>query len=311
MKLSIIVPCFNEAAVLPLFYGEIKKILNGLTNYDSEIIFVDDGSSDETQNTVKSFAFDDDKVKYISFSRNFGKEAAMLAGLRNADGDYVAIMDADMQDPPALLPDMIKILETGEYDSVATRRADRKGEPPIRSACSRAFYKIINKAGSSGIRSNARDFRLMKRTMVDAVLSLSETNRFTKGIFGWVGFKTYWLSFDNAPRAAGKTKWNFKKLFDYSVTGIVNFSDAPIRAIVTTGAVLSALSVTALIVFLILRLCGVFFSSLWVLVAFVGLFGGAIITSTGIVGIYVYMALGETKRRPPYIVSSSNFTNPK
>ena len=311
MKLSLIVPCFNEAEVLPIFYGELNKTLNDLQNYQAEIIFVDDGSSDETLNIIKSFAESDEKVKYISFSRNFGKEAAMLAGLKNSCGDFVAIMDADMQDPPSLLPDMIKILESGEYDSVATRRADRKGEPPIRSACSKAFYKIINKAGSSGVRSNARDFRLMKRPMVNAVISMSETNRFTKGIFGWVGFKTYWLSFDNAPRAAGKTKWNFKKLFDYSVAGIVNFSDAPIRAVLKIGAWLAGLSLIALITFLVLRLCRVFYSPLWTLVAFGGLFCGITVTCIGVIGIYVHTALCETIRRPPYIVLTSNLSDPK
>ena len=192
MKLSLIVPCFNEQAALPLFYDEVTAVLNTM-QCAYEILFVNDGSRDETLAILKGFAEKDEHVTYLSLSRNFGKEAAMYAGFCNASGDYVAVMDADMQDPPSLLPEMVKMLETGDYDSVATRRVNREGEPPIRSWFARRFYKLINRILDADIVDGARDFRLMKREMVDAIVAMSEYNRFSKGIFGWIGFKTYWL----------------------------------------------------------------------------------------------------------------------
>ena len=207
-KLTLIVPCFNEQEALPFFYKEAISVLKNL-NYEYELLFINDGSKDNTLNILKDFADRDACVKYISFSRNFGKEAAMYAGFCNATGDYVAIMDADMQDPPDLLPEMLKLIESGEYDSVATRRVSREGEPPIRSWFARRFYSLINKISDADIVDGARDFRLMRREMVDAIVAMGETNRFSKGIFGWIGFRTYWLPYENRERVAGTTKWNF------------------------------------------------------------------------------------------------------
>lgn len=208
MDISIIVPCYNEEASIPLFYKEATRVLQSLGR-PYEIVFVNDGSSDKTLETVRQFSQQDLHISYLSFSRNFGKESALLAGLCNVDGDYVAVMDADLQDPPSLLPQMLSILETEDYDCVATRRATRKGEPPVRSWFAHQFYKIINKISDADIIDGARDFRLMRRNMVEAILSMNEYNRFSKGIFGWVGFKTFWLSYENVERVAGETKWSF------------------------------------------------------------------------------------------------------
>ena len=216
-KISIIVPCFNEEKVLPLFYKEINKVIKTMKNVDFEIIFVDDGSSDKTLEIIKSYSLDNSIFRYISFSRNFGKEAAMYAGLKEAVGDYVATMDADLQDPPKLLINMYDIVSNKGYDCAATRRVTRRGEPPIRSFFARLFYKLINKISKANIVDGARDFRLMSRQMVDGVLSLQEYNRFSKGIFGWIGFKTKWLEYENVERAAGETKWSFWKWFLYSI----------------------------------------------------------------------------------------------
>ena len=207
-KLSLIVPCYNEEEAFPIFYKEVVSVVSKM-KYDYELILVNDGSRDHTLDLMKEVALKDNHVKYLSFSRNFGKESAMYAGFCAADGDYIAVMDADMQDPPSLLPEMMKILETEDYDSVATRRETRKGEPPIRSWFARKFYKIINKISEANVVDGARDFRLMKKEMVDAIVEMSEYSRFSKGIFGWIGFKTYWYSYENIERVAGQTKWNF------------------------------------------------------------------------------------------------------
>ena len=227
-KVVLIVPCYNEEEVLPLFYEKATEVLRSVP-YDYEILFVNDGSRDHTLSIVKEMAKRDPHVSYLSFSRNFGKEAAMYAGFCNADGDYVAVMDADMQDPPSLLPQMLEILESGEYDSVATRRKDRKGESPVRSWFARRFYRLINRISDADIVDGARDFRLMRREMVDAIVEMGEYNRFSKGIFGWIGFRTYWLPYENVERAAGETKWSFWKLFRYAIDGIVNFSQTPLQ----------------------------------------------------------------------------------
>ena len=225
-KVSIVVPCYNEQEALPYFMNAITEISDGLESRGKkiEIIFINDGSTDQTMKLIKSYAQKDARVKYLSFSRNFGKESAMYAGFCWASGDYVAVMDADMQDPPSLLPQMIDILDQGEYDSVATRRVTRVGEPLIRSWCARQFYKLINHISDADIADGARDFRLMTRKMVDAIVSVSEYNRFSKGIFGWIGFRTCWLPYENVKRVAGETKWNFWKLFLYAIDGIINFS---------------------------------------------------------------------------------------
>ena len=282
MKLSLIIPCFNEEEALTPFYAELKRVLNELDGYDFQILFIDDGSKDGTLALMEKFAEQDKDVEYISFSRNFGKEAAMYAGFKNADGDYVAVMDADLQDPPSLLPRMLEILSGGDYDSVATRRKDRKGEPVIRSLCSKIFYKIVRKADKSDVADGARDFRLMKRSMVDAIVSMSEVNRFTKGIFGWIGFKTYWLPFENVERVAGKTKWDFKGLFNYSVAGIVNFSDLPLKLIFRFGCFFTFVSAAALIALLVLYLVNVKFSILLPIVGFMAFFCGVILIALGV-----------------------------
>ena len=219
---TLIVPCYNEEESLPIFYSAVCDVARQLPNYGISLLLVNDGSKDGTLKVMRDLAAQDERVQYLSFSRNFGKEAAMYAGFCNAKGDYVAVMDADMQDPPSLLPEMLQILETGEYDSVATRRVTRDGEPPIRSFFARMFYKLINRISEADIVDGARDFRLMKREMVDAIVSMCEYNRFSKGIFGWIGFKTKWLPYKNVERVAGETKWSFFKLFKYSLDGIVH-----------------------------------------------------------------------------------------
>ena len=212
MLISIIVPCYNEQEALHYFYKEITKVSDQMRDFDFEYLFIDDGSKDDTLTIIKQLADQDDRVKYVSFSRNFGKEAGIFAGLEHAKGDYVAMMDADLQDPPSLLPQMVQIVQQEGYDSVATRRVDRKGEPPIRSFFARLFYKIINRISDADIVDGARDYRLMNRKMVNAILDMREYNRFSKGIFGWIGFRTKWLAYENVERVAGETKWSFWKL---------------------------------------------------------------------------------------------------
>ena len=222
-KISLLIPCYNEEESVPLFYKEVTKVLKKIV-YEYELLFINDGSTDKTLEVLKKLAEKDQRVKYLSFSRNFGKEAAMYAGFCNAEGDYIAVMDADMQDPPCLLPDMIKYLESGEYDSVATRRVNRQGEPKIRSWFARKFYKIINHISDSDIVDGARDFRMMRREMVDSIIAMSESNRFSKGIFGWIGFKTYWLPYENVERVAGETKWNFSAFIRPSRSCVIRTS---------------------------------------------------------------------------------------
>ena len=237
-KLTVIVPCYNEEESLPGFFREIRKVCDQLKQYQFELLFVDDGSRDRTLELLRKEAERDKQVRYLSFSRNFGKEAAIYAGLEHATGDYVAMMDADLQDPPSLLPEMVEALESGQYDCAAARRVDRKGEPPIRSMFARLFYRLINMVSPDvNIVDGARDFRLMNRKMVEAVLSLKEYNRFSKGIFGWVGFRTKWISFENVERMAGETKWSFWKLFLYSLEGIVAFTTAPLSIAAVIGLV--------------------------------------------------------------------------
>lgn len=275
--------------------------------YEYEILFINDGSKDDTLKLIRDFAREDRRVKYISFSRNFGKEAAMYAGFCNADGDYAAVMDADMQDPPALLPEMIRILETGEYDSVATRRVNRDGEPPVRSWFAGRFYRLINKISDTDIVDGARDFRLMKREMVDAIVAMGERNRFSKGIFGWVGFRTYWLAYQNNERAAGETKWSFWKLFKYAVDGIINFSEAPLQLASWFGLLMTGISFFFLIFLVVRKLCfgdpvnG--WASLMCVIIFIG---GLMLFCMGILGQYIAKIYGESKSRPHYIIAETN-----
>ena len=250
--ISIVVPCYNEEESLPLFYQAILEMKSSLPEVDFEFIFVNDGSKDNTLKIMRSLAQQDANVHYVSFSRNFGKEAALLAGLAHAQGDYVAVMDADLQDPPALLPEMYETLQTKMYDCVATRRVTREGEPPIRSFFARMFYKLINKISKTEIVDGARDFRLMTRQMVNAILSVQEYNRFSKGIFGWVGFRTKWLEYKNIERAAGQTKWSFWKLFVYSLDGITAFSTVPLSVAAVMGLLFCFLAF-AMLIFVFVR----------------------------------------------------------
>ena len=306
MKLSLIVPCFNEQEALPLFYDEVTAVLNTM-QCAYEILFVNDGSRDETLTILKGVAEKDEHVTYLSLSRNFGKEAAMYAGFCNTTGDYVAVMDADMQDPPALLPEMVKMLETGEYDSVATRRVNREGEPPIRSWFARRFYKLINRISDADIVDGARDFRLMKREMVDAIVAMSEYNRFSKGIFGWIGFKTYWLPYQNVERVAGETKWNFWKLLKYAFDGIINFSEVPLSIASWSGIGMAFVAAIMLVVIIVRRLCFGDPVAGWASTMCVIVFIGAIqLFCIGIMGQYLAKTYNETKKRPHYIISESN-----
>lgn len=307
-KISIIVPCYNEEEVLPLFYNEIIRISDIMKEQYLEVIFVNDGSADNTLKLLKEFATKDKHIKYISFSRNFGKESAMYAGLEHADGDYVVFMDADMQDPPALLPKMYDIVKNEDYDSVATRRVDRKGEPPVRSFFARKFYKLMNRYSNTEIMDGARDFRLMNRRFADSLLELKEYNRFSKGLFGWVGFKTKWLEFENVERAAGETKWSFWKLFKYSLEGITAFSTAPLMIASILGIIFCLISIVFIIFIIIRKL--VFNNSAdgWAsMVCLISLIGGIQLFAIGIVGQYLSKMYLEIKNRPKYLIREDNF----
>ena len=304
-KISLIVPCYNEQEVIDLFYSEIQKIKSDFKNVEFEIIFVDDGSKDKTLDCMRVLSKNDD-VRYISFSRNFGKEAAMYAGLETSTGDYVAIMDVDLQDPPVLLKEMYNILESGEYDSVATRRVTRKGEPMIRSFFARMYYKIINKISKTEIVDGARDFRLMTRQMVNAVLEVTEYNRFSKGIFSWVGFRTKWLEYENKPRAAGETKWSFWKLFLYSLDSIVAFSTVPLSIASVMGILFCFISFIIIILIIIRTLMFGDPTSGWPSMACIMFFiGGVQLLCVGIIGQYLSKTYLEVKKRPIYIVAET------
>ena len=304
-KISLVVPCYNEEEVINLFYKEIQKVQKDFKDVEFEIIFVNDGSSDKTLNLMRKLAKNDD-VRYISFSRNFGKEAAMYAGLEASTGDYVAIMDADLQDPPALLKEMYEILESGEYDSVATRRVTRKGEPLIRSFFARMYYKLINKISKTEIVDGARDFRLMTRQMVNSVLSLKEYNRFSKGIFSWVGYRTKWLEYENIERAAGTTKWSFFKLFLYSLESIVAFSTAPLSIASVFGILFCFIAFIIIILIIVRTLIFGDPTSGWPSMACIMfLIGGVQLLCTGIIGQYLSKAYLEVKNRPIYIVAET------
>lgn len=304
--ISIIVPCYNEQEALPLFYAEATRVLKEI-GCDYEYIFVNDGSKDDTLSILKQLAMQDEHVTYLSFSRNFGKEAAMYAGFCNADGDYVAVMDADMQDPPTLLPQTIEILENGEYDSVATRRATRTGESPLRSWFAHKFYQLINHISDTDIVDGARDFRLMKRDMVDAIIEMSEYNRFSKGIFGWVGFRTYWLSYENVERIAGETKWSFWKLFKYAIDGIINFSQVPLSIASWGGMLMTLVAFILMIVIVIRRLIFGDPVAGWASTICVIIFiGGVQLFCLGIMGQYIAKTYMETKHRPHFIIAETN-----
>lgn len=306
-KISVIVPCFNEEDSLPFFYEEINKVSNEMNEVSFEFLFVDDGSKDRSLSILKEYAFKDERVKYISFSRNFGKEAAIYAGLKNSCGDYVVIMDADLQDPPALLPEMYQVVSEEGYDSAATRRVSRKGEPPVRSFFARLFYKIMNRISDADIMDGARDYRLMNRKMVDAILSMCEYNRFSKGIFGWIGFDTKWIEYENVERVAGETKWSFWKLFKYSIEGITAFSIEPLQIASVFGVLFSFIALIMIIVIIVRTLIFGDPTSGWPsLVCIIMLIGGIQLLCIGILGQYLAKTYLETKNRPIYISKDTN-----
>lgn len=306
-KISLVIPCYNEEESLEYLYKELEKTAGEMPYFDFEYIFVDDGSKDKTLERLKELAAFDSKTTYISFSRNFGKEAAMYAGLCNATGDYVAIMDADLQDPPSLLPEMVTYLESGEYDSVATRRVNRKGEPKIRSFFARRFYKLINRWSDADIADGARDFRLMTKDMVEAIVKMGERNRFSKGIFGWIGYRTKWIEFENAERVAGETKWSFWSLFKYSIDGIVNFTNAPLQIASIFGLVFTFIAFLAIIFIMVRKFIWGDPVSGWPsLVCIIVFLSGVQMFCIGIIGQYLSKTYVEVKERPHYIISESN-----
>ncbi len=312
-KISVVVPCWNEEEALPIYYREMNRVMERMSQgtekeaLDFELIFVDDGSSDGTYRIMKELNLRDVRCRYLSFSRNFGKEAAIYAGLKAATGDYVAVMDVDLQDPPALLPDMYDILKNEAYDSVATKRSTRTGEPRIRSFLSESFYKLVNRISKTEIVSGARDYRLMNRKMVDAVLDMSEYNRFSKGIFGWVGFRTKWLEFENVERSAGETKWSLKKLFCYSMEGITGFSVAPLSLASIVGVLFCGLSFFMILVIIVRTLVWGDPVSGWPsLACIIFMVSGVQLLCTGIVGQYLSKTYLETKHRPIFILKDSS-----
>jgi glycosyltransferase involved in cell wall biosynthesis len=303
--LSLVIPCFNEEAALPFFYDELNRTLS--PGEGGEVIFVDDGSKDATLSVLRNLAARDSRVRYLSFSRNFGKEAALLAGLKAARGEYVVTLDADGQDPPALIPQMLEAVKRGGYDCAGTRRITRKGEPPVRSFFARRFYALMAKIADIDIVDGARDFRLMNRAYVDAVLAMPERGRFSKGIFPWAGFRTKWFEYENIERTAGVTKWSFWKLFLYSLDGIIAFSTKPLAIASVCGMVvfLAALVSMAVVIIrkFVMHLPDTGWSSLVCIMLFIS---GVQLFTTGILGQYVAKIHTEVKQRPHYIVKESN-----
>lgn len=303
LLLSIVVPCYNEEESIPFFYDEVARLTDSMPQISFEMIFVDDGSKDKTLEVIKEFSKKDHRIKYLSFSRNFGKEAALFAGLAHSAGDYVAILDADLQDPPSLLPQMLEYINNEGYDCVATKRSTRTGESPVRSFFAKVFYRIINKISNTEIVDGARDFRLMRREVVDAILQMPEYNRFTKGIYSWIGFRTKWIAYENIERVAGKTKWSFWKLFLYSIEGIVAFSTTPLIIASVIGLLFFLIALIA-IVFIVYR------TLVWgdpvagwpALACFIFLVGGIQLFCLGIIGQYLAKTYMETKKRPIFLI---------
>lgn len=308
MLISLVVPCYNEEEAIPYLYKAICDVNTSQPKYDFEYIFVNDGSTDGTLQVLRDLAKSDNCVRYVSFSRNFGKEAAMFAGMESSKGDYIAILDADMQDPPSLLPEMIAMLETNECDIAAARRVTRKGEPIIRSFFARTFYKLINKMCDVEIADGARDFRLMRRCVVDSILSLRERQRFSKGIFAWVGFRTKWIEHENVNRVAGETKWSFWKLVRYAVDGIVSFTTAPLRIAAYAGIAFASLAFLYMVYYfiraIILRIYD-FTPGYPSLLCFILFIGGLILMCLGVLGEYIGKIFIESKARPLYVVSEN------
>ncbi len=306
-KITVVVPCYNEEAALGAFYREITAVAKEMSEVDFEFLFINDGSKDRTLETIKRFAQQDERVKYVSFSRNFGKEAGIYAGLESASGDYVVVMDADLQDPPALLPEMYRYIKEEGYDCVGSRRVDRKGEPPIRSFFARKFYRLINRISDANVVDGARDFQMMNRDVVQAILSMKEYNRFSKGIFGWIGYRKKWLEYENIARVAGETKWSFWKLFLYAMEGIVAFSTAPLVISSVVGLGCCILAFVMIFVIIFRTLCFGDPTAGWPsLVCIILLLSGIQMLGIGILGQYLAKTYLETKRRPIYLVRESN-----
>lgn len=305
--LELIVPCFNEEDSLPQFYKTVVETVNSLEDISTSFIFVDDGSGDKTIQVIKQLAQSDSRVKYISFSRNFGKEAAMLAGMRMSRADFVGIIDADLQHSPSLIPDMVNAVSREGYDIAAARRTDRTGEAKLKSAFSRGFYKIINKISDANIEDGAQDFRIMKRKVVNAVISMPEYNRFSKGIFSWVGYKTKWFEHENQERFAGSSKWSFWKLFTYAVDGIIGFSTAPLKISFFVGAVTSFAGFIYALYTIVKTLCfGSDVKGYPSIICAVFIIGGLILISLGITGEYIARTYMEVKNRPNYLIDETN-----
>ncbi len=302
-KISVVVPCYNEEEALPYFYEEITKVKNIMKNVEFEYLFVNDGSKDKTLDVLRDLSKKDKKVRYISFSRNFGKEAAMYAGLKESIGDYIAIMDADLQDPPSLLPNMYKIIKEENYDSVGTRRVTRKGEPPIRSFFARMFYKIINRMSKIEMVDGARDYRLMSRQVVNSIVSMKEYNRYSKGLFSFVGFNTKWIEFENVERVAGETKWSFWKLLIYALEGIIAFSTVPLAIASIFGILFCLIAFIVIVVIIVKTLAFGDPVSGWPsLMCVIFMASGIQLFCMGIIGQYLSKTYLETKKRPIYIV---------
>ncbi len=305
-KISVIVSCYNEEESIPLFYKEMDRVSKEMKYVDFEFMFINDGSKDNTLGILKKLAKSDKRVRFISFSRNFGKEAAMYAGLENVTGDYITLMDADLQDPPAMLPEMYRLIKEEDYDSVGTRRVTRKGEPPIRSFFARCFYKIINKMSKVEMVDGARDYRLMTRQVVDSIVSLKEYNRYSKGLFSFVGFKTKWLEYENVERVAGETKWSFWKLFKYALEGIIAFTTEPLALASILGLLICLISFIAIIVIIVKTLVYGDPVGGWPSMACILLFvSGIQLLCMGIIGQYLAKTYLETKKRPLYIVKET------
>lgn len=306
-KLTLVVPAYNEQDAIPLFYEEALRVEGELAGVEVEYLFIDDGSRDQTMEVLRQLHAQDPRVHYVSFSRNFGKEAAIYAGLENAKGDYVAILDADLQDPPSLLPEMLHAIQEEGYDCVGSRRVTRKGEPPIRSFFARMFYRIMNKISSADIVDGARDFQLMNRKVVNAILSMGEYNRFSKGIFGWVGFRKKWLEYENIERAAGETKWSFWKLFVYALDGIVAFSTTPLVIASVMGMLFCLVAFIAIIFIIVRTLIFGDPTSGWPsMVCIIMFIAGIQLLCMGILGQYLAKTYLETKRRPLYLVEETD-----
>lgn len=306
-KISVAVPCYNEEPALEPFFAAVSAVAEQMPEVAFEFLFIDDGSRDRTLEKMQELAQRDSRVKYISFSRNFGKEAGIYAGLENATGDYVVVMDADLQDPPALLPEMYRSIKEEGYDCVGSRRVTRKGEPPIRSLFARLFYKLINKMSNAEIVDGARDFQMMSRQVVEAILSMGEYNRFSKGIFGWIGFKKKWLEYENIERVAGETKWSFWQLLLYAIEGIVAFSTTPLVISSVFGLICCVLALVMILVIIARTLIFGDPTSGWPsLVCIMLLLSGIQMLGIGIVGQYLAKTYLETKKRPIYLVRQTN-----